>query len=198
VYFSSSAAYPVRHQTLRSGHGPLVESDIDLEDADQPDAVYGWVKLTGERLAQYVNALGAGVYVFRPFSGYGTDQDTDYPFPSFARRAWALQDPFVVWGTGEQVRDWVHIDDVVDALVETLDWDPLVVGPLNICTGVGTSFTRLAQMFMAEAGYSGDVEPRADAPVGVMRRVGDPTKLHKIYKPRVTIEEGVARALRDR
>jgi len=200
VYYSSSAAYPIRLQThaaQRSGVGALREEWIEPSRADEPDAIYGWVKLTGERLAAYANAQhNAGIYVFRPFSGYGSDQDLDYPFPSFAARALQRADPFVVWGDGQQVRDWVHIDDVVSATLQTLEWDPTTIGPQNICTGVGTSMIELADLFMSRAGYAAEVKP-IGGPTGVERRVGDPTVSHKIYTPAISIEEGVDRALRE-
>jgi nucleoside-diphosphate-sugar epimerase len=50
--------------------------------------------------------------VFRPFSGYGSDQDLNYPFPSIIKRAMLimnLKKNFVVWGTGLQMRDFVFI-----------------------------------------------------------------------------------------
>lgn len=209
VYYSSSAAYPVGLQTgdatawasgrlhrLRDGGMRLAEDDISLTHATEPDAVYGWVKLTGERLAAYANSqYGAGVYVFRPFSGYGSDQDETYPFRAFLKRALGREDPFTVWGDGTQVRDWVHIDDVVEATIQTLEWDPDVIGPQNICTGVGTSMIALAEMFMAAAGYSAAVNP-VGGPTGVAYRVGDPTKSHQIYRPAIKLPDGIFSAIR--
>jgi nucleoside-diphosphate-sugar epimerase len=80
LYLSSSAAYPI---SLQSGQGlptHLHEDDIALDDAQEPDANYGWTKLTGERLAAAARAKGLPVTVVRPFSGYGTDQTDNFPF----------------------------------------------------------------------------------------------------------------------
>ena len=88
VYLSSSAAYPVGLQGTRD-HRPLLEGDIQVDDFwpvfGTPDALYGWAKLTGERLAALARAEGVPVSVVRPFSGYSHDQSEDYPFPAFAR-----------------------------------------------------------------------------------------------------------------
>lgn len=194
VYYSSSAAYPVRLQQ-HLDHKRLREDDISLDVVDEPDAIYGWVKLTGERLARHANELDAGVYVFRPFSGYGWDQDLDYPFPSILSRARHRQNPIQVWGSGEQVRDWVHIEDVVEATVQALDWDPTAIGPVNIGTGVGTSFVSLAKMMANACGYETEVKA-VGGPEGVMHRVCDPDHLQKIYTPAITIEEGIDRGIR--
>jgi nucleoside-diphosphate-sugar epimerase len=79
VYFSSSAAYPIDLQNSRHRQR-LAEYDLNLDAVRNPDLTYGWAKLTGEYLAQFLE--GTNLFVFRPFSGYGSDQDSDYPFPA--------------------------------------------------------------------------------------------------------------------
>jgi nucleoside-diphosphate-sugar epimerase len=195
VYFSSSAAYPVAAQQ-RPGVCLLEGDVIDFghgDDIGEPDAIYGWVKLTGERLADAYRAQGGAVTVVRPFSGYGEDQSSNFPFGAFRDRALAREDPFIVWGDGQQVRDWIHVDDLVGATLAAVDHE--VDGPLNLCTGIGTSMRELAELFTATAGYRPHIELRPDQPTGVANRVVDPTRLHEIYTPRVTLEEGVKRAL---
>lgn len=199
VYFSSSAAYPI---VLQQGCGlgqRLRETDINLDEVRQPDAIYGWVKLTGEQLARYANNQGANIHVFRPFSGYGGDQDLDYPFPTLIRRALDHVSPFTVWGSLDQVRDWVHIDDVVECVMTALEYEGVEMGPLNICTGRATSFHELVSMMMHEAGgYDNDTSMKViPGPLGVMYRVGNPTKMQQIYTPRISIEEGIQRAIRE-
>lgn len=192
VYFSSSAAYPVALQGPVH-HRRLVESDIDLDDCRHPDAVYGWVKLTGEHLARHARNEGLAVTVVRPFSGYGGDQDLDYPFPSFIARAVAGADPFELWGDGRQVRDWIHIDDVVGAVLELVRQG--VDGPVNLCTGRPVSMDALALMCLEAAGGYVELAHRVDAPVGVAWRVGDPSAMLRWFTPRWTLEAGVADAV---
>lgn len=192
VYFSSSAAYPTRLQGPVH-HRRLVECDVDLTDVDQPDAVYGWVKLTGEMLAAHARAEGLDVTVVRPFSGYGPDQDLTYPFPSFIRRATTGAAPFQVWGDGRQVRDWIHIDDVVGSVLALVAAG--VDGPVNLCTGRATSMDDLAAMTMAAAGHRAPLEHLVGAPAGVQWRVGDPAGMLRWYEPRWSLESGVADAV---
>lgn len=151
------------------------------------------MKLTGERLADAYRAQGGRVTVVRPFSGYGEDQSDQFPFGAFRDRARRREDPFTIWGSGEQVRDWVHVDDVVGAVLAAVEQD--VDGPLNIATGHGTSMRELAELFATTAGYRPEFETHPERPAGVAYRVGDPTRLHEIYTPRVTLDEGVKRAL---
>lgn len=192
VYFSSSAAYPV---TLQQP-GPvrrLYEEDINLAYMEEPDATYGWAKLTGEKLAGYATAEGCRILIPRPFSGYGEDQADCYPFPAFIARTRRRDDPFEIWGSGDSTRDWIHIDDLVAATLALLDDD--VTGPVNLGWGRATSFKDLARLVTQTAGYQPVLKHRLDAPQGVHHRVSDPSRMLNHYVPRVTLEEGVRRAL---
>jgi len=190
VYFSSSAAYPVAWQTENLKGHKLKETDIGLNDLRTPDLTYGWSKLTGEFLAQFV----PNVHIFRPFSGYGWDQDLNYPFPMYVKRAIERQDPFEVWGPGTQTRDFIHMRDVINAVMTAVEQG--VTSPINLGMGRSTSFLELAQMCMKEVGYEGLILTRPDKPVGCMHRVSDNTKLLEFYTPKITLEEGIAEAVK--
>ena len=188
VYFSSSAAYPTYLQEFEATR--LKESDINLQHLDgAPDMTYGWSKITGEYLSQFV----PNVHIFRPFSGYGMDQDLTYPFPMYVKRAFEKNDPFEVWGPGTQTRDFIHMRDVVNAVMTAVDQG--ITGPINLGTGIATSFLQLAQMCMDEVGYKGEIKTRPDKPVGCMHRVSDNTKLLEFYTPKITLEEGIREAV---
>jgi nucleoside-diphosphate-sugar epimerase len=204
VYFSSSAAYPMWLQQRSTGDDALAdrrllrgkllrEDDLSLTVMQRPDQTYGLAKLAGEQLAAYAEAEGTRVTIVRPFSGFGEDQATDYPFPAFIDRARRREDPFTIWGDGEQVRDWVHISDVVGATMAAVEQE--VAGPVNICTGRATSFNELAKLVTSAAGYSPAFRHLPAMPSGVHYRVGDPTKLLTFYTPRVSLEDGIRRAL---
>lgn len=192
VYFSSSAAYPIELQT-REEHTSLSEHMINLNDIRSPDFTYGWSKLTGEYLSQFAEAEGVRTHIFRPFSGYGEDQALDYPFPSFIDRARRKANPFDVWGDGHQTRDFVHIDDIVQTVNAAVAQD--CREPLNIGTGRPTSFLNLADLVCKEAGYNPEIVTHPDKPVGVFWRVADPTVSFQVWKPRITLEEGIRKAL---
>ena len=170
----------------------LSEQDINLEHIRTPDQTYGWSKLTGEMLAQYARDEGLKVTILRPFSGYGADQSLDYPFPSFIARAKAKASPFKIWGTGNQVRDFVHINDVVQATFAAILNG---VEVMNICSGRATSFIDLAEMVMLSAGYLAPIQTDITAPVGVEYRVGNPRLMNMIYEPKISLEQGIAQAL---
>ncbi len=195
VYFSSSAVYPVALQGIRHtwmGSGALREDFVNLKDSSygKPDGTYGWCKLSGEVLASYSSSR---VTVVRPFSGTGEGQSLDYPMPAFIDRAKRQADPFEVWGDGTQVRDWIHISDVVDGALLAMRQG--IPGPVNLCTGRGVSFNQLAGMITKAVGYSPRIEYKPDAPRGVQCRVGDPTKMREFFTPKISLEETIDRML---
>ncbi|MFN7926783.1 MAG: NAD-dependent epimerase/dehydratase family protein [Blastocatellia bacterium] len=91
--------------------------DFENDQLGMPDMTYGWSKLTGEFLARHAAAkYGLDVVIYRPFSGYGEDQDFSYPFPSVVRRVGSGEAPIIVWGSGDQLRDFIYIEDAVEAV----------------------------------------------------------------------------------
>jgi nucleoside-diphosphate-sugar epimerase len=192
IYFSSSAAYPIKYQYKNSGIN-LVENMIDLNNIESPDLTYGWAKLTGEYLASFVSNLGINTTIFRPFSGYGTDQDLSYPFPSFIERGQQKQNPFKIWGDGNQVRDFIHIIDIVNAVDVCVQ--NKIYGTYNLGTGIGISFNVLQKMVCEIVGYSPEVEHITTAPIGVMYRVCDPSLMKSFYTPQISLEHGIERAI---
>lgn len=192
IYFSSSAVYPVWRQT-RGFHAPLAEKFLRFggHAVPMPDESYGWAKLTGEYLAQRaVQKHGLDVVIYRPFSGYGFDQSMDYPFPSIIARAVRRENPIIIWGSGDQQRDFIHIDDAVDAVFASMDkMDPGET--LNLGTGVGTSFKQLVRMAADIVGYKPFDAVDTSKPEGVFSRVADVTRMKQYYEPKLSLEYGI-------
>jgi GDP-L-fucose synthase len=198
IYYSSSAVYPVHLQTAMSGI-LLAEEFVSLSDDHfgMPDMSYGWAKLTGEYLAGLLQERhGVPVTIYRPFSGYGEDQGLDYPMPAICQRALLLRDDeqMSVWGDGTQMRDWVHIDDIVWWVAATRD----LGGVINLGCGIGVSMSELALMAMMAAGRDvrRGVVGTPGTPVGVARRVSDPTVLRSLgITKTVDLRDGVERVV---
>jgi len=195
LYASSSAAYPVDLQGW-NGAQPLREDFISFGgNLGQPDMTYGWAKLTGEYLASIaVKHYELKIACVRPFSGYGEDQDPSYPIPAIAERAARHMDPLEIWGTGEQGRDFVHIDDCIDAMLLAIRG--ITDGSaVNIGSGRLTTFKEVAETFSRLAGYSPLIQPLADRPTGVARRYADPRRARELlgWMPKISLEEGLRR-----
>lgn len=198
ICFSSSAAYPIQWQTQE--HYRLLQEDCIRFDTDigMPDLSYGWAKLTCEYLARLAYAKhGLKSVVYRPFSGYGEDQDDAYPFPSICKRALACKGLSVleVWGTGEQMRDFIHIEDCVDGVLTTMDQIDNA-DAVNLSTGIYTSFKQFAALAAELCGYHPEVKGLSSKPTGVFARGGDTTKQKALgFVPKTDFRRGIERAL---
>ena len=199
ISFSSSAAYPIKFQT-RTDWSDLSEEMIDFKtDIGMPDLTYGWAKLTSEFLSRVAGQLhDMKIATYRPFSGYGEDQDLNYPFTALCERALrSTSSEFKIWGSGEQLRDFVHIDDLVAGVLGTyqnLNWST----PLNISSGVGTSFYQLAELILTAVGKESiPIATERDKPEGVFARVGN-RNLQDRYglTLRTPLSEGILQTLR--
>ena len=195
MFPSSSAAYPVGLQG-ETGAVALKETDIDFSgNLGKPDMTYGWSKLTGEYLARIAaQYYDVSVACVRPFSGYGEDQDLTYPVPAIAARAAAKEDPFEVWGTGKQGRDFVHIDDCVDCIMMALD-NISDGSAINIGQGKLTTFLEIIEIFTEFAGYTPTIKPLLDKPVGVQNRYSNMDHVKNTFgwEPKISIKEGMKR-----
>ena len=200
VAFSSCAAYPLKFQTIENST-LLTESMIDFKsDLGVPDLTYGWAKLTNEFLAQLAaQRHGLDSAVYRPFSGYGADQDLTYPFPAILQRVRALensQSPFIVWGTGNQRRDFIHIDDIVRGVIHTMD-DLHGGQAMNLSTGIGTSFKEFARLAVRLRGFWPEIVGAAEKPEGPFARVGDTTLQHQMgFVHKISLSHGIEQAMR--
>jgi nucleoside-diphosphate-sugar epimerase len=195
VYFSSSAVYPVDLQQEQS-HCRLSEGLVDLNRTriGMPDQTYGWSKLSGERLAKVaVETHGLDVVIYRPFGGYGEDQDLTYPFPSIVKRVMDGESPVTVWGSGNQERDFIHIEDVVTVVLDTMN--KLKPGEaLNIGTGKALSFLQLARWACMALEHPPKVANDASKPQGVFSRVADTHRLEALlpgWRPSIDVDRGI-------
>jgi len=176
-------------------------SSCAVDNLEDP---YAWVKLTGERFCHALYKTGVEVVILRPFSGYGSDQSTDYPFRAILERVLRGDDPVVVWGDGTQVRDWVHVDDLVRALLLAPDSFPRDI-PVELGTGVATSMRELALMMANEVAHrseSGEFQFVPRVKCDSSKETSSPRRVAKTspalahgWKSAIPLEEGIARAV---
>jgi len=199
LYASSSVAYPKALQN-KGAEQTLKESDLVFEDSGHiglPESIYGWLKLTGEYLAVVsARKYGLKVCCVRPFNGFGDDQELSYPIPSIAARAARREDPLTVWGSGDQSRDFIYIDDFVSALRASITHVSDGSG-VNVGLGNNTTFKQVAAIFAKLEGYQPAITGLTEKAEGSYTLRSDITKLKSFgWQPRVSVEEGFGRVLK--
>ena len=198
VCFSSSACYPIELQKFNN-YRLLEEDDVSFEkNIGMPDMTYGWAKLTCEYLARIAhNKYGIKSICYRPFSGYGEDQDLNYPFPSICKRIFEHKngDVINIWGTGKQMRDFIYIDDCIKGIYKTMD--KIDDGSaLNLSTGKLTSFIEFAKKVCEILQINPKIEGMSDKPEGVFARGGDTKKQIKLgFKYETELNTGIEKTI---
>lgn len=195
VYPSSSAVYGTSLQG-KDGHA-LQEGMFHPANPNwlAPDEMYGFTKLAGELLAWKAAEYGLSTLCIRPFSGYGPDQSLEYPVPSIADRVARREDPLIVWGDGEQKRDFIYIDDLVWATIARLADGVQGYQCMNIGSGWGTDFLTVARTLADLAGYYPEIKADTTKPVGVQNRRSDITRMQFFYQPTITLRDGLRAVL---
>jgi len=206
IYMSSAAAYPVYYQCKinnTTNHiRKLSEDLLDVTDKyfniGMPDYIYGWAKVNGEKIAQVMSEkYNLKVHIPRPFSGYGEDQEMVYPMPAICQRVVNKENPFIVWGSGNQARDFIHVDDLIEGImIRILNFNEKNFDVVNYGTGKATSFKDLAKLGNKLVGnLETEIKCLTNKPEGVYYRVADITNMQKFFIPKISLEEGMMRVI---
>jgi len=184
VYASSSSVY-----------GDAERFPTSELDRPAPISPYGVTKLAAEHLCSlYASQFGLPTVSLRYFTVFGPRQRPDMAFTRFLTAA-ATGGQITVYGTGEQIRDFTYVDDVVEAnlLAATSEVKPGTV--LNVAGGTHVSVNEVLEEVAALAGGRLDVRRVARSDGDVTRTGGDATRAAEVlgWQPRVGIVEGLAR-----
>lgn len=193
IYIGTACSFPLTRQNTVNP-APLREEELFPA---YPESAYGWSKLMGQLEIDYLEKeTGIPCCTLMFHNVYGTP--TDYGkrsqvIPALIRKAVNYpEEEFVVWGSGEQGRAFIHVDDIVNAMVLALDkgfghgW--IQIGPSN-CTTIKEIAYKIAEI-------SGKgMEPFFDVtkPEGDKARCADYTKAKEIlgWTPAVSLEKGL-------
>ena len=194
LFISSSAAYPP------TGDRPVKEDEMFSGD---PYPVYypvGWMKRYAEVLcSMYAQRIDPPMptVVIRPSNAYGPLDDyefaTSHMTAALIRRVVERHNPLEVWGTGEDIRDLIYIDDLVEGMVRTFNGTSSY-SAVNIASGKGHSVNEVLQAIIEVDGYR-DVDIRFDTskPSTIPTRVIDISfaKTEFGFQAQTGLEEGL-------
>lgn len=195
VYASSGCVYPNYLQ------GDPTQEVYLTEDRVRPpydaDNMYGWAKLMGELTLQaYHREYGLRAASCRYFTVYGPRAKENHAVVALIAKAFIHQDPFEVWGTGEQVRNWTYVEDIVEGTIlaaEKIDDGTAV----NLRTMERIRVLDAVQMVLEMTGHRAAIRLLTDMPAGPLNRVADNTLAGKLlgWQPRVLFREGLRRTI---
>lgn len=186
VYASSSSVY-----------GQITRPEVSETDPLHPFSPYGVTKLAGEHLCTaYGQNYVLPTVALRFFTVYGPRQRPDMALHRLIRSAQSGE-PFPLYGTGEQIRDFTFVDDVVDANVRAATVDLAPGAVFNVSGGSQTRLSELIDLVGTLTGRPVPIDRRGEAKGDVTRTGGSNRRAREVlgWEPVVGVEEGVARQI---
>jgi nucleoside-diphosphate-sugar epimerase len=195
VYASSGCVYPNYLQT-----DPREIVYLTEEKAEPPydaDNMYGWAKLMAEMSLQaYYRERQMKSVSCRYFTVYGERGHETHAVIAMIARAFVKQNPFVVWGNGEQIRNWTYVGDIVAGTIraaEIIDDGT----PVNLGTMERTRVLDAVLEVCRYTGHSPRIELHPEMPTGPMNRVGDNSRARRLlgWEPEMKFTDGLHRTI---
>jgi UDP-glucose 4-epimerase len=190
VFTSSGALY-----------GDQAKQPVDESAAPNPLSPYAVSKLAAEHYVQTISSLwGTTAIVLRIFNAYGPGQPLlpshSSVIPRFINQALG-GGSLVIFGDGQQTRDFVYVSDVVDALIASLTLDIPHHVTINVGSGAEVTINRLAQEILSLTHSSSNTIYSPVGSGGVSRLQADLRLARKVlgYEPKVSLREGLQRIL---
>ncbi|OGG15839.1 GDP-L-fucose synthase 1 [Candidatus Gottesmanbacteria bacterium RIFCSPHIGHO2_02_FULL_39_14] len=195
VFASSGCVYPNFLQTDPKKTIYLKEEMVKPPyDADN---MYGWGKLMGElTLKNYYKDFGLKSVSLRYFTVYGERGVENHAVIAMIARAFIGQNPFEVWGTGEQVRNWTYVGDIVEGTLlagEKID-DATAI---NLGTTERTRVIDAVREVLRYTGHQAKIVTRPEMPTGPYNRVADNSLAKKLlgWEPKMKFIKGLDRTI---
>ncbi|MEU0818099.1 GDP-L-fucose synthase family protein [Streptomyces mirabilis] len=196
LFLGSSCIYP------RECPQPMREEYLMEGKPEPTNEAYAYAKIAGMKLCEYIHdEFGMNFISCMPTNIYGEednfDPETSHVIPALLRRMYEAKlvgaPEVVIWGTGESRREFLHVDDLADAVV----W---LLGHyrhkqfLNVGTGQDVSIRELAERIRSRVGYEGRLVFDATKPDGMPRKALDVSALRAAgWHHQIGFEEGLER-----
>jgi len=194
LFLGSSCIYP------KLCPQPIKEEYLLTGPLEKTTEAYAIAKITGLKMCQYFNRqYGTNYISVMSTNLYGPndnfDLETSHVLAALLRKfheAKIDKKPYVeVWGTGTQRREFLHVDDLADAVVYLMNnYDENET--LNMGTGKDITIKELAELIKEIVGYEGEIKFDTTKPDGNPRRLLDVSRLHATgWKHKIELREGI-------
>ena len=199
-FASSACVYPSYLQEETGSEYLLKEEDADpfVRDKAFADLEYGWAKLMAEMtLKAYHRQYGLKTSALRIFTAYGPRENETHAIVALIAKAFIEMNPYVIWGTGEQDRNFTYVQDIVDAMI-------LAAGKIEDGTPVNAgrddriTLNQAAELVFEIVGWRPkEIKHDLSKPQGVASRAADLSRSKKILgsEPKVSYKEGFEKTI---
>jgi GDP-L-fucose synthase len=194
VFLGSSCVYP------KLSPQPIKEEYLLTGPLEPTNEWYAIAKIAGLKMCQaYRREFGFNAISLMPTNLYGPGDNFDlqnsHVLPALIRRFHEAKvrgdESVTVWGTGTPRREFLHVDDLADAvlyLLHSYDAEPMV----NIGWGQDVTIRELAELVLSAIGYSGRLIFDSSKPDGTPRKLLDVSRLTDLgWRPRIPLKSGI-------
>ncbi len=199
-FLGSSCIYP------RDCPQPIKEEYFLTGPLEKTNEPYAVAKIAGIELCNLYNkGLGTRYVSVMPTNLYGPNDTYDlansHVLPALIRKAHEAKvrgdSEYVVWGSGNPMREFLYVDDMADACVFLLE-NNIHDGIYNIGTGTDVTIRDLAETVMDVIGFTGKIVFDSSKPDGTPRKLLDVSRMTDLgWRAKVSLRDGIALAYRD-
>jgi len=193
-FLGSSCIYP------RLAPQPLREDSLLTGPLEPTNQWYAIAKIAGLKMCEaYSRQYGFNAISVMPTNLYGPgdnfDLESSHVLPALIRKfheaKLARGGAVTIWGTGTPRREFLHVDDLADALLflmERYDSPDIV----NVGWGEDVTIAELAELVRGIVGFEGAIELDRSKPDGTPRKLMDVTKMTRLgWKPKIPLADGI-------
>ncbi len=194
LYASCTCIYPNDEKTLE-------EEDAWKGNPPEAHASYSWSKRMGERQAiAFHKEFGMNMAIVRPSNSYGPrdsdDLETAHALGSLIMKAINKMDPFVIWGDGSPIREYIYARDAAKGMLLAME-NYCVGDPINLASGEFVSIEELAKKILNITNRNPEIKFDRDKPSGQKRRVLSNKKAEKKigFKAETSLDVGIEKTI---
>lgn len=194
IFLGSSCIYP------KMAPQPLKEEYLLTGPLEPTNEWYAIAKISGVKLCEairkqygkdYVSLMPTNLY--GPFDNF--DLQTSHVLPAMIRKFHDAKEngnePVTLWGSGTPMREFLHVDDMAQGVLFTLE-NKLPEHLYNVGTGEDLTIKELAETIQGAVGHEGEIIWDSSKPDGTPRKLMDISKMHGLgWKHKISLQEGI-------
>jgi len=192
---NSSTGYPDRRY-------PITEDEYWDDEPFKSYYGYGWMRRYREKLMEHVSKFSSleimltrGTAIFGPYDNF--DTKTCHVVPALINRVLTGEDPFVVWGSPDVVRDFLYVEDVVNAALTVLE-KGVPMRPYNVGSGEAITVGQIVESILKATGKSPEVVWDNSKPTTIPFRMVSTQRITEEldFKPEFTFDQGIEKTVK--
>ena len=195
IFLGSSCIYP------KFANQPIKEEELMTGALEPSNDAYATAKIAGIKMCQaYRQQYGFDAISVMPTNLYGPNDNYDleksHVLPAMIRKFHEAEDKVNLWGDGSARREFLHVDDLAEALYLLLN-QYNEASPINVGTGEDVTIKELAETVGSVVGNK-EIEWDTSKPNGTPRKVLDVSKIKSMgWKPTISLREGIESTYQD-